>query len=320
MSTLAIGFIAYGVTKGRYELGFIALFYSYFGSIRDSVGELANISENIMLSTQKISRYEEFKSLEIKTENPHNKVDFPEGWKRIVLYDVSFSYKEQKVLSKLNIEIKRGEKVGIVGLSGAGKSTLFKLLLKEREDYTGEILVDSIKLNQISPLSYRKHVSVVLQDTEVFNLSLKDNIAIGAQSDDANFEHVIEVAHVKEFTERLKEGVNTKIGEKGIKLSGGERQRLVALCRLLLQEPDILLLDEATSHLDLESEAKIKDSLHQAFANVTAIVIAHRLTTIREMDRILVIENGEIVEEGTFAALQKNKGRFNKLWEIQKIV
>ena len=150
-------------------------------------------------------------------------------------------------------------------------------------------------------------------------MSLKDNIIIGREYDSDYFNKVLEIAHIKDFSDKLKEGVNTYIGEKGIKLSGGERQRL-GIGRALFKKPEILLLDEATSHLDLESEAKIKDSLHKAFENVTAIVIAHRLTTIKEMDRILLIENGKIVEDGSFEDLYKNKGSFYKLWEMQKLI
>lgn len=319
MTTGGIAFIVYGIMNGRYEVGFVAVFYSYMGSIRESVSELMNISETIVTSRLKIERYEIFKNIEINTEKEDTKIDFPKDWKTVRFENVSFSYKEEPVLSNLNLEIKRGEKIGIVGLSGAGKSTLFKLLLKEREDYNGDILFDDKKLKEVSPMSYRKNVGIVLQDTEVFNMSLKDNIVIGTNYNEKYFNEVLNIAHVRDYSEKLKDGVDTFIGEKGIKLSGGERQRL-GIARALYKRPEILLLDEATSHLDLESELKIKDSLHHAFANVTAIVIAHRLTTIREMDRILVIENGEIIEDGDFNALQKKKGRFYDLWEMQKII
>ncbi len=314
-----IAFIVYGIMHGKYEVGFIAVFYSYMGSIRESVSELMNISENIITSRQKIERYEQFKDIKINTESILDKIDFPENWQKIKFSDISFSYKDEPVLSNLNLEIKRGQKIGIVGLSGAGKSTLFKLILKEREDYQGDIFFDELRLKDISPISYRSNIGIVLQDTEVFNMSLKDNIIIGREYDSDYFNKVLEIAHIKDFSDKLKEGVNTYIGEKGIKLSGGERQRL-GIGRALFKKPEILLLDEATSHLDLESEAKIKDSLHKAFENVTAIVIAHRLTTIKEMDRILLIENGKIVEDGSFEDLYKNKGSFYKLWEMQKLI
>ena len=221
----------------------------------------------------------------------------------------------------VSFDIKRGERVGIVGLSGAGKSTLFKLLLKEYEDFTGEILFDKTPIQTITKSSYFEKAAVVLQETEVFNFSLRDNITIAggtANNPTRQLATALETAHVNDFMFKLSQGVDTLIGEKGVKLSGGEKQRL-GIARAVYKQPDILFLDEATSHLDLESEEKIRDSLHQFFQTVTAVVIAHRLTTIKEMDRILVIENGGIIEEGSFDELYKQRGRFFDLWEKQKL-
>ena len=185
----------------------------------------------------------------------------------------------------------------------------------------GEIKIDDVSINTIKADDYLSRVSVVLQDTEVFNLSLKDNITIvrpEKEHERALLERTLTVSHVKDFVAKLKDGVNTLIGEKGIKLSGGERQRL-GIARAVFKEPEILLMDEATSHLDIESEKKIQDSLHEFFKNVTAIVIAHRLTTIKLMDRILVIEKGKIIENGSFDELYAKKGRFYELWEKQQL-
>lgn len=217
--------------------------------------------------------------------------------------------------------MRRGEKVGIVGFSGAGKSTLFKLLLKEREEFKGDILFDGVSIKQISKNDYFKQISVVLQDTEVFSFSLKDNITITNAKEKLNqslLEQALSAAHISDMIDKLPQGLNTLIGEKGIKLSGGERQRL-GIARAIFKKPQILLLDEATSHLDLESEEKIRNSLHKFFENVTAIVIAHRLTTIKEMDKILVIEDGRLIESGNFEKLYASQGRFYKLWEKQKL-
>ena len=209
-----------------------------------------------------------------------------------------------------------------MGLSGAGKSTLFKLLLKERENYGGEILIDDLPLRSISKSDYFTHAAVVLQDTEVFNFSLRNNVKISnfkKSTDEKLFEKALSVAHVSEFARALPQGADTLIGEKGVKLSGGEKQR-VGLARAIFKDPELLLLDEATSHLDVESEAKIQDSLHKFFQSVTAIVIAHRLTTIKEMEKIFVMEGGKIIEQGNFSELYKKKGRFYELWEKQKLL
>ncbi len=255
------------------------------------------------------------------TDLENGKVSFPAQWKSIEFKNVSFAYGDKKVFDDSSFTITRGEKIGIVGLSGAGKSTLFKLLLKEYENYKGEIIIDNTPLVTISKSDYFKHTSVVLQDTEVFNFSLRDNITISSyenKNDEGLFEKSLSIAHIKEFSQKLPLGVNTLIGEKGVKLSGGEKQR-VGIARAVFKNPELLLLDEATSHLDVESEEKIQDSLHTFFQSVTAIVIAHRLTTIKEMDKILMIEDGKIIEQGSFDELYKKQGRFYTLWEKQKL-
>jgi ATP-binding cassette subfamily B protein len=249
------------------------------------------------------------------------KVQFPLQWQSLTIKNLSFTYSDDIVLDNIDIQIKKGEKVGIVGLSGAGKSTLFKLLLKEYENYEGEIFVGEVSLKTIKKSSYVKHIAAVLQETEVFNMSLKQNIVL-ANNDEVDNESLfgiaLDVAHVRDFLPKLKNGVETLIGEKGVKLSGGERQRL-GIARAVFKQPEILFLDEATSQLDSESEQKIQDSLKKFFKNVTAVVIAHRLSTVKEMDRIIVIEGGKIIEEGTFDKLYTNNGRFRDFWDKQKI-
>ena len=193
--------------------------------------------------------------------------------------------------------------------------------MKERENYEGEILIDNVPLKSISKSDYFRHTAVVMQDTEVFNFPLRSNVTISnyeRENDEKLLDKALSVAHVLEFAEKLPQGIDTLIGEKGVKLSGGEKQR-VGVARAIFKDPELLLLDEATSHLDVESEEKIQDSLHKFFKSVTAIVIAHRLTTIKEMDKILVIEGGKVIEQGTFTKLHRAKGRFHELWEKQRL-
>jgi ATP-binding cassette subfamily B protein len=312
-------FIAWGIYEGRYELGLLVLFYGYFGRIWESVSELSSLTQDFITAKYSIARMRDVLDEPVTIDSDEGKVPVPPKWEEMRFENVSFSYEDSVALSDISFTVRRGEKVGIVGLSGAGKSTLFKLLLKEREEYTGTIAFDGIPLKEIARSSYFSHISAVLQDTEVFNLSLKDNIVIARGEEDARaLENALEIAHVSDFLHKLPDGMDTLIGEKGIKLSGGERQRL-GIARAVYKEPEILLLDEATSHLDLESEEKIQDSLHRFFETVTAIVIAHRLTTIREMDTILVMEGGRIVEQGSFEELSARKGRFWELWQKQKL-
>lgn len=318
-TTLAL--IAWGILHGRYELGFLILFNSYFWSVWESVSELSDVTQDIVVAKNGIARMMAILNEPIEQEADSTKVTFPKLWQEIRVEHLSFAYDHVKVLRDVSFTIRRGERIGIVGLSGAGKSTLFKLLLKERETYSGRISIDNVPLRNIARSSYFRHVAVVLQDTEVFNLSVQDNIAIAGQSRRTQptlLRRALQTAHVEDFVNKLPQGLHTLIGEKGVKLSGGEKQR-VGIARAIYKKPEVLLLDEATSHLDLESEQKIRDSLHTFFQNVTAIVIAHRLTTIREMNRILVIENGKLIEQGSFDELYGKQGRFYELWEKQRL-
>jgi ABC-type multidrug transport system fused ATPase/permease subunit len=313
--------IAYGIVRGRYEVGFLIMFNYYFGNMRESVEELSNISEKIVLNKNALARMMAILKEPLSIDEEEGKIPFPADWKVLKLDRVSFAYGDNLVLKSISFQVRRGEKIGIVGLSGAGKSTLFKLLFKERENYEGGITYDNLPLPEISKLDYFKYVAAVLQDTEVFNFSLRDNIVIanmGFAKDKQKLKKAMEIAHVSEFLSKLPNGIDTLIGEKGVKLSGGEKQR-VGIARAIFKSPQIFFLDEATSHLDLESEEKIRDSLANFFKDVTAIVIAHRLTTIREMDRILVLENGEIIEQGSWSALMRKRGRFRELWDKQKL-
>ncbi|MES2953440.1 MAG: ABC transporter ATP-binding protein [Patescibacteria group bacterium] len=314
-------YIVWQITKGQQTVGFLVLYYGYYSYFWSAIENLANISQEIVIAKASIARLKELLDEPVGIENDRGKRRFPKEWHAIELRNLSFSYNKQPVLSGVSFTLRRGEKVGIVGLSGAGKSTLFKLLLKEYENYTGDILIDDVPLRRISKLSYFERVAAVLQETEVFNLSLHDNVVISnmaKEQDGALFKRSLDIAHVTDFLHKLPLGPDTLIGEKGVKLSGGERQRL-GLARAVFKEPEILLLDEATSHLDIESEQRIQDSLHRFFEKVTAVVIAHRLSTIKEMDRIIVFENGTILEEGSFEELYARRGRFFTLWEKQKL-
>ncbi|MBI2120864.1 MAG: ABC transporter ATP-binding protein [Parcubacteria group bacterium] len=323
-NTFRIGvsaFIVYGILHGHYEVGFLILFNTYFMQITTSISELAEVTQEFIIAKLSIGRMTDILREPVGTDKEEGKMSFPKDWQKIVFNKVSFSYGDNEVLSGVSFEVRRGERVGIIGLSGAGKSTLFKLLLKEREPSGGEILIDSIPLEHISKEDYFRHTAAVLQETEVFNFTLRQNIALANNEEAENnelFEKSLHIAHVSDFLSKLPQGADTLIVEKGVKLSGGEKQRL-GLARAVFKQPEILLLDEATSHLDVESEEKIRSSLHEFFQSVTALVIAHRLTTVREMDKIIVIEDGKIIEEGSFDELHQKRGRFYELWEKQKL-
>lgn len=316
---IILWYVIMQVFQGNLEVGVISLVLIYFMKMSESASELSEVSYQFELARISLMRLKEI-LLSKPTSEESGTRRFPKDWKVLTVENLRFGYEENAVLKGISFTLKRGEKLGIVGISGAGKSTLFKLLLKLYDRYEGSIRFDEKELRDIKRESYLKFFSYVPQETELFNLSLKDNVtlALDEQVDTVSFKRALSVAHVKDFLGKLPLGVESLIGEKGVKLSGGERQR-VGIARAIYRNPELLFMDEATSHLDAESELKIRETLHDFFKNVTAVVIAHRLSTLKEMDRILVLEKGKVVEEGSLEDLLKKKGVFYKLWEKQRI-
>lgn len=314
-----LAYAAHGVLVGRYDIGILIILIAFFGRVWHATIQFADFVTDIL-----IMRYEAWRLMEVLQEDPYfvDRADakkFPDTWKELQVSRVSFTYPEgEQVLKDVSFTLERGQKIGLVGLSGAGKSTLFKLLTREYQPTEGAIQIDGININDFTFESYFQNIGVMLQETELFNMSLKENIAPAGRVNKERFEAALRTAHVNEFLKKLPEGVKTLIGEKGFKLSGGERQR-VGIARAIYGQPEILFFDEATSHLDTQSEKKIQDALAKVFNTTTAVVIAHRLHTIQEMDKILVLHRGKIAEEGTMQELISQKGRFYKLWSEQKL-
>ena len=232
---------------------------------------------------------------------------------------VDFSYQNQRqILKKLSFSVAPGEKVAIVGPSGSGKSTIGRLLFRFYDISVGTIRIDGQDLRDVQQLSLRQAIGVVPQDTVLFNDTIWNNVAYGCTdaSDEAIWK-AIDMASLRTFVESIPEGVQTIVGERGLKVSGGEKQR-IAIARVLLKNPSILLFDEATSALDSESERSILKALAQISANKTTIVIAHRLSTIVDADRILVIDDGKLVEQGSHQELLTHGGHYARLWQMQQ--
>ena len=233
--------------------------------------------------------------------------------------NLTFNFNEtRKVLSDINLTIKSGEKVAIVGPSGAGKTTFVRLILRLYSATAGKILIDGQDISKVTQESLRKNISMVPQDPILFHRTLAENIAYGKRgASKKEIEQAAKLAHCDEFIKDLPQGLDTFVGERGIKLSGGERQR-VAIARAILKNAPILVLDEATSSLDSNSEMFIQDALNNLMKDKTVIVIAHRLSTIQKMDRIIVVDEGKIIEQGSHAELLKNEySLYKKLWELQ---
>ncbi|MDJ0613928.1 MAG: ABC transporter ATP-binding protein [Rhizobiaceae bacterium] len=237
---------------------------------------------------------------------------------------VSFAYDKntEPVIKDLSLSIKPGEKVGVVGLSGAGKSTLVSLLLRLRDVDAGAITIDGKDIRDVTQMSLRRNIGVVTQDITLLHRSVRDNIRYGkSDATDQEVHEAAQAAKASEFIEVLTDnkgrlGLDAFTGDKGVKLSGGQRQR-VAIARVLLKDAPILVLDEATSALDSEAEASIQENLDEIMEGKTTLAIAHRLSTISSMDRLIVMEHGQIVEQGTHNKLIKNKGLYARLWKRQ---
>ncbi len=239
---------------------------------------------------------------------------------QIEFRDITFSYLPgTEVLSHINLTIPRGAMVALVGSSGSGKSTLADLLMRLYEPDSGQILLDGQPIQSFRIESLRRHIGVVAQNTFLFNDSVRNNIAYGMpHATDTQIEAAARTAYAHDFILQLPDGYDTHIGDAGALLSGGQRQR-ISIARAILAEPDILIFDEATSALDTESEALVQQALDTLLSGRTALVIAHRLSTVRHADLIVVVEQGHIVETGTHDQLLARKGRYHQLVQLQNL-
>ena len=294
--------------------------FSFYAGFTRIMWEFNNIYRRIETAISEAGQFTELLLEEPLLKDPAHPKKFSVSSGEIEFQNVSFRYHDndtEQLFESLNLIIKPGEKIGLVGHSGGGKTTITRLLLRFMDIDRGEILIDGQNIAQIAQNDLRKHIAYVPQDPVMFHRSLADNIRYGEL--DASFSQIKKAAkdaHATEFIDHLAKKYETLVGERGVKLSGGQRQR-IAIARAMLKNAPILLLDEATSALDSESERYIQDALWKLMEGKTAIVIAHRLSTIQKMDRIIVLENGQIVEEGSHKELLKNNGIYSELWKHQ---
>lgn len=304
--------------KGSMSIGTVVLIQVYFGSVFGSVWNLGkaitNFSEALTDASEMVRIFETVPSVVDRRDCEPCAIT-----KGNIYFDkMSFRYNEKiPVFENFSLEIKAGQKVGLIGRSGSGKTTITKLLLRFFDTQGGSILVDGQNIADIKQDDLRKNIAYVPQDPILFHRSLKENIAYSnPEATDEEITESAQKAHAHEFISSFPLGYETLVGERGIKLSGGERQR-VAIARAMLKKAPILILDEATSSLDSMSENYIRDSFDKLMDGKTAIVIAHRLSTVQKMDRIIVLDKGKIVEDGAHQELLDKKGMYYDLWNHQ---
>ena len=232
--------------------------------------------------------------------------------------NISFSYGETEVLKNISLKIKKGETLAIVGASGSGKSTLANLLPRFYNYNSGELLIDGNELRNISKKSIRSLIGIVGQESILFNGSIRDNILLGKQIDDDEVYNALKTANALDFINEFDDKIDHKIADNGVNLSGGQKQR-IAIARAIISKSPILILDEATSSLDSKSEKLVQDALIKLMDNKTSIVIAHRLSTVKNAQNIIVLEKGKIVEQGTHDDLISRKGIYNNLITLQSL-
>jgi subfamily B ATP-binding cassette protein MsbA len=237
---------------------------------------------------------------------------------QISVEGLTFAYEDDRtILKDISFEVEAGQTIALVGPSGAGKTTLLNLIPRFYDPQEGSIKVDGHSIQNVQVKSLREHISIVPQEVHLFGTSIKENIKYGnLEATDEEIESAAMDANAHDFISEIPETYDAMIGEKGVKLSGGQRQRL-AIARAILKNPKILLLDEATSSLDSESEAQVQDALYRLMKGRTTFVIAHRLSTVQHADRILVLDKGEIVEDGTHQELLAKGGLYSHLYELQ---
>ena len=291
----------------------IGVFFSVMGAIGGLINQIPDIIDKVSSASKS---YKELVGA-IDVADIDNAPDINVTHAAIEFKNVSFKYRKKYVLRDFNLKIKPGERVGIVGLSGAGKTTLVNLLMRFYDPNSGAVLIDNQDIAKVSQDSLRENISYIPQEPTMFNRTILENIEYGRPGASLReIKAAAREASADEFIRGTDKKYNSIVGDRGIKLSGGQRQR-IAIARAFLKNAPILILDEATSALDSETEIAIQKAFDKLSANHTTLVVAHRLSTLRNMDRIIVLDKGKVIESGTHNSLLRKKGLYAKLWNMQ---
>jgi ATP-binding cassette subfamily B protein len=312
---------AVDVAAGRMTGGTIAAFVLYGGLLAGAFGALSEVYGDFLRAAGASERLTELLEAEPDIRAPANPKELPDPARGELVFDnVTFHYPTRRDVSALegfNLNVKPRERLALVGPSGAGKTTIFQLAERFYDPQSGRVLLDGVDLRDADPADVRQRIALVPQETVMFAATARDNLRYGNwNATEDEIWQAASDAHAEEFLRKLPEGLDTYMGEGGARLSGGQRQR-IAIARALLRNAPLLLLDEATSALDAESERLVQDALDRLMADRTTIVIAHRLATVRAADRIVVMDHGTIVEEGTHATLTRHGGLYARLARLQ---
>lgn len=310
-----IVFAHHRISRGHLTTGAFVSFIGAMAMIMDPIRKYSNA--NVKINTAKAAGDRIFSILDHEDEDDFGKIELTDFKESIEFKNISFSYGDAEVLKDFSLKIKKGERVGLVGLSGSGKSTLINLILRLYNVTKGEILIDGINIKDYTLKSLRDQFALVSQDIFLFNDTIRENILVGKNRSTAEINHALEVSYAREFIEKMPEGLDTHIGDRGLKLSGGQCQRLT-IARAFLSQAPIYLFDEATSALDNESEKIVQAALDKVAGSQTVIAVAHRLSTIQDYDKIVVMKEGRKVEEGSHQELIAKAGEYQKLYELSQ--